>query len=416
MSAALYTLAAAALLAAGGMFASHQHLATVHEHPHLAAPVTRLRPRDPDRLLIFVGGLQRSGTTALASALEALPDASGQSFRWLFANLPKDEAEARVDVLRRWRGVTRRYLDDVIKSGGLEGKFAQNVYPYAYTLRDWGDSKNAVARLSLDGSQASPQKAVELWRQWYPYWNRSSAVLVEKTPENFVRGLFLEKLFPRNARFLFVLRHPLAWALTVEKWLDNRWNFKKTLYLRDPEKGIDRRVDMWTQLVDRMLQDVSSLKSAAVVHAEACSLRPHVIPNSLERIVDGRRVSLAPFKGLARSNLAYIACWLEGGRTDAKAGSSRQDTTSGGIHACVPGAVALRDIARPRARAQLKSYLWGAKANRLRRYGYFVPDFEGALCRDGVCKAPAEDEPLSDVDVGLDVASVEDPVLLAALN
>ena len=68
MSAALYTLAAAALLAAGGMFASHQHLATVHEHPHLAAPVTRLRPRDPDRLLVFVGGLQRSGTTALASA------------------------------------------------------------------------------------------------------------------------------------------------------------------------------------------------------------------------------------------------------------------------------------------------------------------------------------------------------------
>ena len=179
MSAALYTLAAAALLAAGGMFASHQHLATtVHEHPHLAAPVTRLRPRDPDRLLVFVGGLQRSGTTALASALEALPDASGQSFRWLFANLPKDEAEARVDVLRSWRGVTRRYLDDVIKSGGLEGKFAQNVYPYAYTLRDWGDAKNAVSRLSLDGSQASPQKAGELWRQWYPYWNRSSAVLV----------------------------------------------------------------------------------------------------------------------------------------------------------------------------------------------------------------------------------------------
>ena len=179
MSAALYTLAAAALLAAGGMLASHQHLATtVHEHPHLAAPVTRLRPRDPHRLLIFVGGLQRSGTTALASALEALPDASGQSFRWLFANLNKGEAEARVDSLRSWRGVTRRYLDDVIKSGGLEGKFAQNVYPYAYTLRDWGDSVHAVDRLSLGSAEASPQKAGELWRQWYPYWNRSSAVLV----------------------------------------------------------------------------------------------------------------------------------------------------------------------------------------------------------------------------------------------
>jgi hypothetical protein len=229
----------------------------------------------------------------------------------------------------------------------------------------------------------------------------STQVLVEKTPENFVRGLFLEALFPRNARFVFVLRHPLAWALT---------------YLRDPDDGIDRRIEMWTLMVDKMLADVSSLRQAAIVHAEACSLRPDVIPKSLERIVDGRRVSLAPFKGLARSNLAYVACWLEGGRTDAKAGSSRQDTTAGGVHACVPGAVALRDIARPRARAQLKSYLWGAKANRLRRYGYFVPDFEGALCRDGACAAPAGDEILSDVDVGLDVASIEDRVLLAALG
>ena len=132
-----------------------------------------------------------------------------------------------------------------------------------------------------------------------------------------MRGLFLEAL-PRNARFVFVLRHPLAWALTIEKWLDNRWNFKKTLYLRDPDHGIDRRIDMWIQLVDKMLADVSS-KDAAIVHAEACSLRPDVIPKSLARIVDGRRVSLTPFKGLARSNLAYVACWLEGGRTDAKA-------------------------------------------------------------------------------------------------
>ena len=244
----------------------------------------------------------------------------------------------------------------------------------------------------------------------------STQVLVEKTPENFVRGLFLEALFPQNARFVFVLRHPLAWALTIEKWLDNRWNFKKTLYLRDPDQGIDRRIEMWIQLVDKMLADVATLKHAAIVHAEACSLRPDVIPKSLTRIVDGRRVSLTPFKGLARSNLAYVACWLEGGRTDAKAGSSRQDTTAGGVHACVPGAVALRDIARPRARAQLKSYLWGAKANRLRRYGYFVPDFEGALCRDGACAAPAEDEILSDVDVGLDVASIEDRGLLEALG
>lgn len=414
MRAALAALAAAALLAAGGTIMSHRHLATLHEH-HGPGAARHVAAQDHDRLLLFVGGLQRSGTTALASALEALPDASGQSFAWLRTNVEPREAERRVDALRSWRGVTRRYLEDVIKSGGLEGKFAQNVYPYAYLLRDWGDSSNAVRRLALDAKEASPQKALRLWRQWAPYWNQSSSVLVEKTPENFVRGPFLEALFPQNARFVFVLRHPLAWALTIEKWLDNRWNFKKTAYLRDAEYGLDRRISMWMELVDRALMDVSSLKSAAVVHAEACSLRPETVSWSLAQVVDHRPLSLASFRGLARSNLAYVACWLEGGRTDGKAGSSRQDTTSGALHKCIPGAVALRDLARPRARAQLRTYLWGAKANALRKYGYFVPDFEASLCA-GPCAAPAADRVLSDADVGLDVASIGDVGLLAALG
>ena len=167
MSAALYTLAAAALLAAGGMLASHQHLATtVHEHPHLAAPVTRVRPRDPHRLLIFVGGLQRSGTTALASALEALPDASGQSFRGLFANLPKDEAEARGDVLRSWRGVTRRYAFATLEPSWLFGPSSSRTTSVrGLTLRRLECSRWALSRSTCVQSTAAKFSAK---RKWHP--------------------------------------------------------------------------------------------------------------------------------------------------------------------------------------------------------------------------------------------------------
>ena len=88
------------------------------------------------------------------------------------------------------------------------GKFAQNVYPYAYLLRDWGRGETALEDVALRASdgRATPAAAEELWTSWRPFWNASASLLVEKSPENCLRGPFLEKLFPRNARFVVVFR------------------------------------------------------------------------------------------------------------------------------------------------------------------------------------------------------------------
>ena len=129
----------------------------------------------------------------------------------------------------RWRGVGRAYLRAVSRSGGLEGKFAQDVYPYVYALRDWGRGGNrGLRRLALDADSdlATAENAAKLWDEWKDFWNASAAVLVEKTPENVVRSTFLQALYPANARFVFVLRHPLAWALAVDKCAELGFSFK----------------------------------------------------------------------------------------------------------------------------------------------------------------------------------------------
>ena len=65
----------------------------VHED-HLCLAIMTIEPVNPGHLLVFVGGLHRSGTTPLARALSAHPDISG------FSNtgVPEDEGQHLQDV------------------------------------------------------------------------------------------------------------------------------------------------------------------------------------------------------------------------------------------------------------------------------------------------------------------------------
>ena len=112
----------------------------VGEHGRIAQPpgalgLALLRPaapvpaRDAGRVLLFVGGLQRSGTTTLATTIDALDGASAQSFDWLKRSLSANASEARFAQICGWRNGKRSYLRDVIRSGGVEGKFAQDGHP-----------------------------------------------------------------------------------------------------------------------------------------------------------------------------------------------------------------------------------------------------------------------------------------------
>ncbi len=143
--------------------------------------------------LVFVGGLHRSGTSALARVLAEHPEISGL-------------AETGVE-------------ED-------EGQHLQRVYPPAKAYGGPGRFAEAGrAHLTESSELVSPESASELSRAWAPYWDMSRPLLVEKSPPNLIMGRFLQELFP-GSRLVVVLRHPVVVALSTVKWrrlASRRW-------------------------------------------------------------------------------------------------------------------------------------------------------------------------------------------------
>ena len=146
---------------------------------------------------MFVGGLQRSGTTSVSDLIAKLEFTSklsmtgtqmAQNHPWKIQNMTMD------------------YFYDVVSEGAIEGKFIQDVYPYKYILSIVGESTAAdgsideIVRRQVLGANFKPRPAVSdpgqrLLEQWSPYWDMSKAVLVEKTPENVLMAPYLNQLF-----------------------------------------------------------------------------------------------------------------------------------------------------------------------------------------------------------------------------
>jgi Sulfotransferase family len=135
-------------------------------------------------VLVFVGGLHRSGTSFVHRCLAAHPDVAGFSG----TGAPEDEGQHLQSV----------YLPDY-RFGGA-GRFAFDP----------------AARLTEDSALVSARNRARLVAEWAPYWRRGAAVGVEKSPPNLIRTRFLQALFPR-AVFVMVLRHPIAVAGATRK-------------------------------------------------------------------------------------------------------------------------------------------------------------------------------------------------------
>ena len=143
-----------------------------------------------DSLILFVGGLHRSGTTMLARMLAEHPDVSG----FADTGAPADEGQHLQDVY------------PVISPGRQAGRFALH----------------GEAHLTEASPLAGPDSRERLMAAWSPHWDTGRRVLLEKSPPNMLMTRFLQATFPEQARFVLVVRHPVAVAGATQKWSATR--------------------------------------------------------------------------------------------------------------------------------------------------------------------------------------------------
>lgn len=182
--------------------------------------VTSMSDVDPSRL-IFIGGLHRSGTTALGRVLAEHPQVSGFS----------------------GTGATED-----------EGQHLQTIYPAAQTFGGPGRfARSTAAHLgpAPDGRRAADRDG--LLSAWMPHWDLSKPLLVEKSPPNLIMGRYLQSVFPGSA-LIVILRHPVIVALSTKKWRR--------------ETTIGRLVEHWFIAHDRFRADFGHLERVHVLHYE----------------------------------------------------------------------------------------------------------------------------------------------------
>lgn len=213
-----------------------------------------------DRTFVFVGGLHRSGTTLVARLLASHPLVSGFS-----------DTSARED----------------------EGQYLQSVYP---TGNSYGGPGRFAFAPEMHVTERSPlaseHNRQQLWAEWRAHWDDRKPVLVEKSPPNILKTRLLQAMFA-DARFVLVMRHPVANVEATRKWT------------RTTRARLLRH---WLACHETMADDLPFLRRATVVRYEDLIADPaSELARLLEFVgVPPRRAELEVRDDI---NESYFASW-----------------------------------------------------------------------------------------------------------
>jgi len=221
-----------------------------------------LREMGDDHRFIFVGGIHRSGTSALYKLIGSDPAVS------IFRNTGVIEDEGQ-------------FLQDVIKPDGEFGG------PGHFALKD-------EAHLTERSKQVANAKE-HLFEQWSNYWDRDKPILAEKSPANMIRSRFLQAVFP-NASFVFIMRHPIAACMATVKWTGA---YMTTL------------IEHWINAHMILHDDLEHLERAVVLRYEDFTQQPQEYADALNTIL-GKRADVDWDIIKAGFNQKYYDRWKEG--------------------------------------------------------------------------------------------------------
>jgi len=218
------------------------------------------------RQIAILGGLHRSGTTLLFRMLREHPAVSG------FAN--NQDAN-------QWLGV-----ED-------EGQFLQSVYPPAMC---WGGpglfAFSPEAHLTEASELLTEENRTKLPREWFPFFDLSKRVLLEKSPPNIIWTRFLQSVFP-NSWFGIIVRHPVAVSLATEKWCPT---------------GPISLIEHWLVAHETFEKDRAHLKRVMTVKYETLISQP---PATLATIYEFLGLDPYPttFQATSEHNEKYFEKW-----------------------------------------------------------------------------------------------------------
>lgn len=152
-----------------------------------------------------------------------------------------------------------------------EGQHLQSVYPPVAEFGGPGEfGLDPRSYMDENHALANEDSAEQLLRDWERYWDADARILVEKSPGNIVRSRFLQALFP-NARFVFIVRHPVAVSLATEKWT---------------HKGMRFRFRNWLACHEQLGEDAPHLQHGLILRYEDLMADPENAVKRVQRFAD----------------------------------------------------------------------------------------------------------------------------------